>query len=93
MEDGLFSPTSYPSATLTGLYTSGKIRLHPFGNVEWMTGESGGRCRGRAEKTPDEAAAESESDPPAIASIVDSVLADLQPKIFEEVSRKMGKKK
>ncbi len=46
-----------------------------------------------AEKSPEEAAAESESDPAAIASIVDSVLADLRPKIFEEVSRKMGKKK
>jgi CheY-like chemotaxis protein len=44
-----------------------------------------------AEKTP--AAEESESDPAAIANIVDSVLADLRPKIFEEISRKMGKKK
>ena len=46
-----------------------------------------------AEKTPNQASAESESDPAAIASIVDSVLADLRPKIFEEISRKMGKKK
>ncbi len=46
-----------------------------------------------AEKTPEEASAESESDPAAIASIVDSVLADLRPKIFEEISRKMAKKK
>jgi CheY-like chemotaxis protein len=30
---------------------------------------------------------------PAIASIVDSVLADLRPKIVEEISRKLGKKK
>ncbi len=44
-----------------------------------------------AEKAPEEASAE--SDPAAIASIVDSVLADLRPKIFEEISRKMGKKK
>ena len=43
-----------------------------------------------AEKIPE--AADSESDPAAIASIVDSVLADLRPKIFEEISRKMGKK-
>ena len=43
-----------------------------------------------AEKTPEPA--DSESDPAAIASIVDSVLADLRPKIFEEISRKMGKK-
>lgn len=46
-----------------------------------------------AEKIPAEASADSESDPEAIASIVDSVLADLRPKIFEEISRKMGKKK
>jgi hypothetical protein len=46
-----------------------------------------------AEKTPEEVSAESGSDPEAIASIVDSVLADLRPKIFEEISRKMGKKK
>jgi CheY-like chemotaxis protein len=46
-----------------------------------------------AEKTPEEVSAESGSDPEAIASIVDSVLADLRPKIFEEISRKMAKKK
>ncbi len=44
-----------------------------------------------AEKTPEEGA--SESDPEGIANIVDSVLADLRPKIYEEISRKMGKKK
>ena len=46
-----------------------------------------------AEKTPEEVSAEAVSDPEEIASIVDSVLADLRPKIFEEISRKMGKKK
>lgn len=46
-----------------------------------------------AEKSPADASADSESDPEAIANIVDSVLADLRPKIFEEISRKMGKKK
>jgi hypothetical protein len=45
-----------------------------------------------AEKHPDESSASSESDAEGIASIVDSVLADLRPKIFEEISRKMGKK-
>lgn len=36
---------------------------------------------------------ETSSDPdPAIASIVDSVLANLRPKIVEEISRKLGKK-
>ena len=41
-----------------------------------------------AERSPEEAP-ESEE----IASIVDSVLADLRPKIVEEISRKLGKKK
>jgi twitching motility two-component system response regulator PilH len=38
-------------------------------------------------------AASSSSDPTAIASIVDSVLADLRPKLMEEISRKMAEKK
>jgi CheY-like chemotaxis protein len=45
-----------------------------------------------AEKTPEEASANSDSDE-GIASIVDSVLAEMRPKIYEEISRKMGKKK
>jgi hypothetical protein len=45
-----------------------------------------------AEKSPEESSA-TDTDPESIASIVDSVLADLRPKIFEEISRKMGKKK
>ena len=45
-----------------------------------------------AESTP-EGSSETESDPTAIASIVDSVLADLRPRIYEEISRKMAKKK
>jgi hypothetical protein len=46
-----------------------------------------------AEKHPEESSPASESDSEGIASIVDSVLADLRPRIFEEISRKMGKKK
>jgi CheY-like chemotaxis protein len=45
-----------------------------------------------AEKSPEEALDANGSDF-AIASIVDSVLADLRPKIVEEISRKLGKKK
>jgi hypothetical protein len=45
-----------------------------------------------AEEHSDESAS-TESDADGIASIVDSVLADLRPKIVEEISRKMGKKK
>ena len=44
-----------------------------------------------AEKAPEDVPAGSES--PEIASIVDSVLADLRPKIVEEITRKLGKKK
>lgn len=43
-----------------------------------------------AETAPEESGP---SDPTEIASIVDSVLADLRPKIVEEISRKLGKKK
>jgi two-component system, chemotaxis family, chemotaxis protein CheY len=43
-----------------------------------------------AEKSPEDVGT-LESDP-AIASIVDSVLANLRPKIVEEISRKLGKK-
>jgi len=45
-----------------------------------------------AEKSPEEAAASSEESP-ELASIVDSVLAGMRPKIVEEISRKLGKKK
>jgi len=45
-----------------------------------------------AEHSPEEATTSAESDR-EISSIVDSVLADLRPKIVEEISRKLGKKK
>ena len=45
-----------------------------------------------AEKTPQEVTVDSE-EAPEIASIVDSVLADLRPKIVAEISKKLGKKK
>ena len=49
-----------------------------------------------AEKTPEESSPTSqaapESDQEGIASIVDSVLAEMRPKIYEEISRKMKKK-
>ena len=45
-----------------------------------------------AEKAPEDVSAAPEESP-EIASIVDSVLADLRPKIVEEISRKLGKKK
>jgi len=47
-----------------------------------------------AEKAPEAMpAAERDSDSGEIANIVDSVLADLRPKIVAEISKKMGKKK
>ncbi len=49
-----------------------------------------------AEKAPEEASgvsdSASESEPDGIANIVDSVLAEMRPKIYEEISRKMKKK-
>ncbi|MGA9306994.1 MAG: hypothetical protein WBW31_16435, partial [Candidatus Sulfotelmatobacter sp.] len=39
------------------------------------------------------AAAAPEGDQSNVASIVDSVLADLRPKLMEEINRKMSKKK
>jgi hypothetical protein len=45
-----------------------------------------------AEKAAAEAPEGSADDPAAIASIVDKVLADLRPKIAEEISKKMKKK-
>ena len=44
-----------------------------------------------AENKPEEVAA-LDSDP-EISSLVDSVLADMRPKIVEEIARKLGKKK
>ncbi len=45
-----------------------------------------------AESSPEEVKTSLDSDP-EIASIVDSVLADMRPKIVEEIARKLGKKK
>jgi hypothetical protein len=44
-----------------------------------------------AEKSPEEVVPG--ADPKSIASIVDSVLAELRPKIVEEISRKLGERK
>jgi len=46
-----------------------------------------------AESAPQESEAATDPDAGELASIVDSVLADLRPKIMAEISRKMGKKK
>ncbi len=46
-----------------------------------------------AEKAPEEVPPAAESDSGEIANIVDSVLADLRPKIVEEISKKLGKRK
>jgi len=45
-----------------------------------------------AESSPEDVASNPDSDP-EIASIVDSVLADMRPRIVEEIARKLGKKK
>ena len=46
-----------------------------------------------AEKSPEEAAAASSAESKAIANIVDSVLAELRPKIAEEIARKLSAEK
>ena len=46
---------------------------------------------GETQKTMAAASADG-SDPNSIASIVDSVLADLRPRIVEEIARKLAKK-
>jgi two-component system chemotaxis response regulator CheY len=46
-----------------------------------------------AENNPEEAPAAAPQDTGEIASIVDSMLADLRPKMMEEITRKLGKKK
>jgi two-component system chemotaxis response regulator CheY len=45
-----------------------------------------------AERSPEHPSAAADEDPQALASIVDSVMAELRPKIMEEISRKMKKK-
>jgi hypothetical protein len=46
-----------------------------------------------AEKSPEEVAAASSAESKAIANIVDSVLAELRPKIAEEIARKLSAEK
>jgi twitching motility two-component system response regulator PilH len=46
-----------------------------------------------AEQTLQEASAAPKADPADVASIVESVLANLRPKLMEEISRKMAEKK
>jgi hypothetical protein len=46
-----------------------------------------------AERSAHEAAAKTTESPADIAGIVDSVLADLRPKLMAEISRKMSEKK
>ena len=46
-----------------------------------------------AEKSPEEVTAASSAESKAIANIVDSVLAELRPKIAEEIARKLSAEK
>ena len=46
-----------------------------------------------AEQTLQEAATPSPENPNDVASIVDSVLADLRPRLMAEITRKMSEKK
>ena len=50
-------------------------------------------CEPPLESTPPEVSADAADEANEIASIVDSVLADLKPKLMEEIAKKMGKGK
>jgi CheY-like chemotaxis protein len=52
-----------------------------------------GAAAGPAKEKDNEAAVEAKASDQAIASIVDSVLADLKPRLMEEIARKMAKEK
>jgi len=68
---------------------------HTDGNLDPAAQQSSAMAvAAGAEKSvsPEESPAASADDPSAISSIVDKVLADLRPKIAEEISRKLGKK-
>ena len=67
----------------------------PSANATASQDETAMAVAAGAEASPSEPAAESESesDVDPIASIVDSVLADLRPKIVAEISKKLGKRK
>ncbi len=72
-----------------------QLREKAFDEPESAPAEATARAvAAGAEQIMQEAAAAPESDnPKSVASIVDSVLADLRPKLMEEISRKMSEKK
>jgi hypothetical protein len=61
--------------------------------------ETAAACRGHRgrgtgiEKSKQEAPAAQDSESPEIASIVDSVLADMRPRIVAQISKKLNRKK
>jgi twitching motility two-component system response regulator PilH len=77
------SKTTAAAAKLESEETTQETRIVP--DVAAMAAAAG------AEKTP-EPGAEPEPDPSALASIVDGILADMRPKILEEVSKKLRNK-
>jgi hypothetical protein len=60
--------------------------------VEAKLAEEAPKAMAAAAAADGEGTSVSAADASAIASIVDSVLADLRPKIVEEIAKKLGKK-
>jgi CheY-like chemotaxis protein len=70
--------------------SSAKDSKVPAGEISVDDAKAAMAVAAGAEKAPEEASAGEDSE---VSAIVDSVLADLRPKIVEEISRKLGKKK
>ncbi len=64
-----------------------------FAAPEAVPAETAAAVAAGAEQTLQEASASAKGDSPDVASIVESVLANLRPKLMEEISRKMAEKK
>jgi CheY-like chemotaxis protein len=84
IESGSSTPAASQSASFESSPKAAEETLHTQDTAAMAV--AAGAENHRAESA-------SEPDSEGIANIVDSVLADLRPKIFEEISRKMGKKK
>jgi hypothetical protein len=70
-----------------------QARPQEFELHEPVPAETAAAVAAGAEQTLQEASVPAKGDSPDVASIVESVLANLRPKLMEEISRKMAEKK
>jgi CheY-like chemotaxis protein len=70
-----------------------QARPKEFEAPEAIPAETAAAVAAGAEQTLQEASSSPKGDSPDVASIVESVLANLRPKLMEEISRKMAEKK